>query len=127
MDVTNYFETALNAYKESVQKEKGASYKEKKDVKYRYRVLNSKEYAGVVSMNSVADNRTPGKASANKKGLLTCKKSGTIAVELQVRVKDGKKSKWVQAPGSDILFISIEKPVKVKGAKTTLDYISKGL
>ena len=67
-------------------------------------------------MNSIADNRTPGKASANKKGVLTCRKSGTIAIELQVKVKEGKKSKWVQAPSvkqSDVI-LNVNKSKKIK-------------
>ena len=52
ISISYIFKNALDSYKESVKKEKEASgetFKENKDIKYRYRVLNKKEYSGVVS------------------------------------------------------------------------------
>ena len=127
MDISSFFADAKNSYIDKKKTETelaGKKFKEK-NIKYRYRVLNKEEFDKSISMNSVQNSATQGKATVNGKGILNCKKSGLVALQLQFREKDGKKSKWIDAPGSDILFIAIEKPISVKNANKTFKYIGE--
>ena len=127
MDIASFFADAKKSYIDKKKAETelaGKKFKEK-TIKYRYKVLDKDEFAESVSMNSVSNSAAQGKAAVTGKGILNCKKSGLVAVKLQFKEKDGKKSKWIDAPGSDILFIAIEKPVAVKNANKTLKYVGE--
>ena len=129
VNVAGAFEKELSAYTEKVQKEcidKGQKFTKGK-LKYRYRVLSKKDFKNTVSRNSVSSNKMiPGKAVAKKSGIVTTQKSGTVAVILQCKEKEGKKWVWKNL-SENYVFIAIEKPIVLKAHSRIISGVGQTL